>query len=317
MSNKATKIIVVSILVVVLAVLGLRFFSGEDFWNCVDGQWVKHGFPAGDKPDRECRNKTLEDTIHVNKSEKDESGMKDKSAEELNNSGEANIIVDSPKADEAIGLPVAIRGKARVFENTVNYRIKNSDGKIIMENYTTANSQDMGQFGSFEEIVNYPDPKDNRGSIEVFEYSAKDGSEVNKIEIPVTFKKIESMDIKIYFGNRKENSNDENCNQVYEVERRISKTQSVAKETLLELIAGTTLEDEDDGFFSEISKEAKINKINIKNEIAEADFSQELLDGIEGSCEKETIKAQISETLMQFPAVKDVKITVNGEETIP
>lgn len=315
MSNKANKIIIISILIVVLMILGLRFISGEDSWDCVDGQWVKHGFPYGNKPDRECRNKTSDDATS-NKLKEKKSKTKDKNAEEATNSDGENIIVDFPKNGETIGLPVTIKGKARVFENTVNYRIKDSEGKIILERYTNADSEDVGQFGSFEETVNYPDPEDEKGTVEVFEYSAKDGSEINKVEISVIFKKIDSTDIKVYFGNRKENSDDENCNQVYETERRISKTQSVVKAALLELISGTTLEEEDNGFFSEISRETKINNLSVANEIAKVDFSGELLEGIEGSCEKETITAQITETLKQFPTVKEVKITVDGKENV-
>ena len=317
MSNKKTVVLIVSVLVMIFfVILGMRFFSGEDSWICVDGRWVKHGFPSGDKPDRECRNKTSEDAIHVNKSEKDELDMENKSAEKLNNGGEANIIVDLPKANETIGLPVVIRGKARVFENTFNYRIKKSNGNVIMESYAIANSPDIGQFGPFEILANYPDPGDDEGSIEVFEYSAKDGSEINKVETKIFFKKVDSADVKIFFGNRKEDPDGENCSRVYEVSRRIPKTSGVAKAAISELIFGTYLEEEDNGYFSEINRDVKMNKITIAGGIARVDFSKELADSIGGSCEKEIVKAQINETLKQFPTVKEVEITVDGRKDI-
>lgn len=34
----------------------IRFVIGgsEDDWICVDGQWVKHGFPSAPMPEGEC-----------------------------------------------------------------------------------------------------------------------------------------------------------------------------------------------------------------------------------------------------------------------
>lgn len=44
------------ILVVLGAVvmMGLRLFSGEDNWICIDGVWQKHGYPSSDAPDTPC-----------------------------------------------------------------------------------------------------------------------------------------------------------------------------------------------------------------------------------------------------------------------
>ncbi|MFA4954440.1 MAG: DUF2178 domain-containing protein [Patescibacteria group bacterium] len=39
----------------VLAVFGIRLFSGEDDWICRDGQWIKHGQPDFLAPSAPCR----------------------------------------------------------------------------------------------------------------------------------------------------------------------------------------------------------------------------------------------------------------------
>jgi hypothetical protein len=314
MSNKTTIFIIVSILIAVFAVVFcIRILSGEDDWICQNGQWVKHGNPNSPAPTSGCGEAIKKEEV---KDEKKQTDNQEPKVQALDNVDGTNIIVDAPKANESIGLPLFIKGKARVFENTVSYRIKDSEGTVLLENYTTANSPDMGQFGPFEASVNYLEPKGDKGTVEVFEYSAKDGSEINKVEIPVVFKKVEATDIKIFFGNRKEDPDAQNCGQVYEIARRIPKTTSVAKDSLSELFRGTYATDEDSGYFSEINRDAKINKIAIMGGIAKVDFSRELIDGIEGSCEKETIKAQITETLKQFPTVKEVEITVDGEKGI-
>jgi len=40
--------------IVLIALFGLRLFSGEDDWMCQDGQWVKHGNPSFPAPRVEC-----------------------------------------------------------------------------------------------------------------------------------------------------------------------------------------------------------------------------------------------------------------------
>ncbi len=45
------KKIIYTILILVLLVAGIRFFSGEDGWMCNNGEWIKHGNPSAPAPD--------------------------------------------------------------------------------------------------------------------------------------------------------------------------------------------------------------------------------------------------------------------------
>src|SRR5579864_7633835 len=54
-----------------------------------------------------------------------------------------NIIVIKPRPNEAIDIPLSITGKARVFENVLQYRVKDSKGNIISIGKTTAKSKDV------------------------------------------------------------------------------------------------------------------------------------------------------------------------------
>ena len=95
----------------------------------------------------------------------------------------------SPQPNEEVGLSLVIKGEARVFESTFSYRLRDEDGIVLYEDHAMANAPDVGQFGPFEVSVKYPKPKGSQGTVEVFDYSAKDGSEIDKIIIPVKFKK--------------------------------------------------------------------------------------------------------------------------------
>jgi len=52
--SKKTITIVIVILFVIIFFIGLRFLSGEDDWICQNGEWVKHGQPAGPPPSLTC-----------------------------------------------------------------------------------------------------------------------------------------------------------------------------------------------------------------------------------------------------------------------
>jgi hypothetical protein len=102
-----------------------------------------------------------------------------------------NIILESPKADEHISQVFYVTGKARVFENMVAIRLKEKlSGRTIGETTAYANAPDVGQFGEFQAGIQLTDPSLRSGDsfiLEVFQYSAKDGSEIDKVTVPLTF----------------------------------------------------------------------------------------------------------------------------------
>lgn len=99
-----------------------------------------------------------------------------------------NIIVSSPKPAEKISSPLVLEGEARVFENVVDYRLRDTNGNILVEGFASAQSPDIGEFGPFRAEIEFPKPEGELGILEVFSTSPKDGSEINKVIIPIKFK---------------------------------------------------------------------------------------------------------------------------------
>src|SRR5260221_7144492 len=100
----------------------------------------------------------------------------------------SNIIVTSLKPNGKVSLPFVIKGEARVFENQFNYRVRDKNGKVLTEGSATSDSRDAGQFGAFTiTISSLVVQKGTNGTIEVFDYSPKDGSELDKVSVPVWF----------------------------------------------------------------------------------------------------------------------------------
>lgn len=229
-----------------------------------------------------------------------------------------NIRVTAPVPYQNIGLPLVISGEAREFENSFAWRLRDADRSILVEGYGTADAPDTGQFGSFTVVSSYPEPKGKTGIVEVFAYSAKDGSQIDTVSIPVSFQSVESMIVKVYFSTRKEDPNASDCSTTYPVSRRIAKTSAPATAALNELLRGTTYAEGggEGALFSNINLGTKLLSLRIEQGTAHADFDELLTQGVAGSCRVIAIQSQIEHTLMQFPTVKRVIISVRGKTDV-
>jgi hypothetical protein len=287
----------------VLAIFVIRFISGEDGWICQKGEWVKHGNPSDSKPENDCGNEKKENQNENNK-------QKDSNIFNGQKSESGNIIVSSPSSQEEIGFPLIVKGEASVFENQFSIRLKEKSGRILASVPAYAKGQDAGKFGAFQEEIGYLTPKNTEGILEVFDESMKDGSEIDKVQIPVKLPRIESMAIKIFVGKIPKNTD---CKEVYPIERRILKTPAVGKLAISELLKGITETEKMKGYFTNLNSGIELDNLTIENGIAKADFSGKMEEGIGGSCKAEGIQAQITQTLKQFPTVKSVTISINGQ----
>lgn len=225
---------------------------------------------------------------------------------------ETNIKVSLPKPNDEIGLPLVIKGEARVFESQFNYRLKDKDDSVLVENGITANAQESREYKSFEVEESYPEPKGDTGTLEVFDYSPKDGSEVDKIATHVKFKKVDSLVLKVFFNNNQKDPKLDRCEKVYPTERRVPKTKAVAQAALIELLKGQTITEGKKGFITQISPGVKVQKLAIENGTAKVDFNESLQSYGGGSCAAAAIRSQVEETLKQFSTVKKVVISVNN-----
>jgi len=127
----------------------------------------------------------------------------------------------------------------------------------------------------------------------------------------LTLKKGELMTVKVFFNNGRLDP-EYSCNKVFPVERKIPKTQAVGRAALEELLKGPTEEEKSDGFFTSINPGVKIQKLTIENGVAKVDFDEQLEFQVGGSCRVAAIRAQITETLKQFPTVDKVIISIDG-----
>jgi spore germination protein GerM len=73
------------------------------------------------------------------------------------------------------------------------------------------------------------------------------------------------------------------------------------------------MESQELSIFSSINPGVILQQLTINEEgVAHADFSPELDRQVGGSCRVQAIRAQIENTLLEFPTVNDVVISING-----
>ena len=94
------------------------------------------------------------------------------------------IVVESPAIGQTVSSPVTVSGTANVFEAVVSLRILDASGNQIAATFTNATCG-TGCRGTFSVAVPFHVDREQPGVIEVYESSAKDGSPVNLVRIPV------------------------------------------------------------------------------------------------------------------------------------
>ena len=93
------------------------------------------------------------------------------------------IEVFSPVANGLYHSPIVVNGFSQTFEGNVNLRLTDKDGQVLAERNTQGGSVDG--FAFFDSYLRFTVGEMISGTLEVFETSAKDGSEINKVTRPV------------------------------------------------------------------------------------------------------------------------------------
>jgi spore germination protein GerM len=192
-------------------------------------------------------------------------------------------------------------------------KLVDSQGKVLAEVGAQAQDEWMTErFVPFKATLNFT-PTTNDGTLVISNDNPSGLAGNSKsVSFPVRFEPVETTTIKIFFNNN-ELDKEMTCAKVFSVERTIAKTLTIGQAALEELLAGVSNNEKTNGYFSNINTGVKLNKLTIDSGVAKADFDDQLKYGVGGSCRVSAIRAQITETLKQFPAIKEVIISINGK----
>lgn len=228
---------------------------------------------------------------------------------------EANITIDTPSENETVSNPIHLTGEARVFESQLSWRLKDVDGNILIEGHVMSQAADSGQFGNYEVWIPVPAVTDPHLMVEAFQYSAKDGSVIDLVSVPVLLDRVETTDVQLYFHNDGMDPQ-MTCTEVFPVPREMAVSESAVRVAILALLNGPTETERTAGYSTTIPFMTELKSINLK---PDGTLIIDLKGSISytpmaGSCLVGSIRAEIEETAMQFASVKSVEILIDGEE---
>lgn len=221
------------------------------------------------------------------------------------------------KPGQIIQSPLVVLGEAKLwyFEGSFPVKIEDANGIVLAQAPAQALGEWMTEdFVSFKVEVEFDPPATKKGFV-VFEEDNPSGmQDPESVKIPIVFKNfVESpMELEVFFSNP--NLDPEiTCDKVFPVTRIVPKAETPARSALESLLRGPTIKEAKEGYATSLNTSGiKIQKLVIKDGLAEVDFSSDLEAGVGGSCRVTAIRAQIKETLKQFPTVSSVKISIDG-----
>lgn len=229
------------------------------------------------------------------------------------------ITIFEPKANTEVSFPLEIVGYVDGKNNWVGFEGQVGNVKLISKNGTEVAGAPLTAvtdwmkfptkfriFFDFSDIGYIPE-----GTL-VFhnENPSGDPARDRTFSIPIKIKNSrDKMVIKSFFI-RNEAGN-LRCDVVFPVMKIVPITQAVARAALEELLVGPTDEEKGQGYFTSIPDGSKLNSISIVDGQAKVDFN-EVTESGGGSCSMAARVAQITQTLLQFPTITSVKISING-----
>ncbi len=243
--------------------------------------------------------------------------QKNKLSEKNKNPESNDIKVFSPESGQTISSPLQVSGEARgtwFFEASFPIKIIDESGNVLGSSYVQAKSDWMTEnFVPFSGEVSYVSKVRANGFL-VLSKDNPSGLPQNdkEVRIPVTLEPVGYTKIKVFFNNSKMDP-EASCNKVFPTEREIEKIEAIGSAAIWQLLAGPTEQEKAAGFFTSINENVKMQSLEIdQNSTAKVDFDSQLENGVGGSCRVSAIRAQITETLKQFPTIKNVVISING-----
>lgn len=98
-----------------------------------------------------------------------------------------NISVRAPRPNALVASPLVVEGLERTFEQNVVVRLKDAGGRELAKVAVTGTAPDLGIHGPYRAELIFDTPRTSSGVLEVFQNSPQDGSEIDKVVVPVRF----------------------------------------------------------------------------------------------------------------------------------
>ena len=246
----------------------------------------------------------------------------DQQISQVNTNQEPHLILDMPKEGDTLSSPFELKGKVKgwFFEGSFPVYLTDKDGKPIIitdgvgEGIPVKSIGDWmtSEYVSFDQKIGFVTDATDGFLVLQKDNPSDDRSLDEQVKIPVHFAPQDTMRVNVYLGNSVFNPNQVDCTQVYPVERVVPKSSKTATTALNELLKGVIGGESKDGYITSINPGVTLKSISVSAGTASVDFSSGLGDQVAGSCRVAAIRAEIEQTLKQFPTIQNVIISIDG-----
>ena len=176
-----------------------------------------------------------------------------------------------------------------------------------------AAAPDIGQFGDIDFWIAVPAVTDPNLTIEVYNASAKDGSDENVVRVPVRLMDTRTQTVNLFFLNDRMDP-DVSCTKTFPVLRSIAVTPSPARTALLLLLQGPSEAERQEQYRSSLPFLTELKDLALKEDgTLVVDLKGAVEGPLGGSCLVGSISSEVTDTARQFSGVKTVEILVKGE----
>jgi len=99
----------------------------------------------------------------------------------------AMIVVDAPRPGVAVTSPFTLSGSANVYEAALNAELVAADG-FVLDSTAFQATAGTGTWGTYSTPITFPGGHPGTATLTVYSISAKDGSRINQVSIPVVIR---------------------------------------------------------------------------------------------------------------------------------
>ncbi len=229
--------------------------------------------------------------------------------------GVDTVAVPVREIGVALPNPFFFSGTTTAFENMASWKLTQTDGTVIGQGVFYVYSPDVGIPGPYQ-VTGFYDriPTSASGTLLVYEASAKDGTPIHVVAIPVMLampEKVNAPTVTAYFVNTKKDPNLLHCETVYPVTYPVARVDDADAVAMHALVVGPTADQQTAGYASELPEHVNdpVLTVSATGTVADFDYS---LSSVAGSCRVTAIRAQITKTLQRGDPSRNIEIRVNG-----
>lgn len=222
----------------------------------------------------------------------------------------ASIVLESPIEGAKIAGPFEVSGRARTDLGKISVTLTGPNGGPLFGRLVSVTADAGAEYGRFSAKIG---ALDQLGDVVLEVGFATDEEGQERVVRNLELVSEDMVEVEIFFMN---DNLDlwQTCEKAFPVKREVSSEANVYRAAIEALLDGPTDEEDGQGYSSVIPDGVKLKSVAADAEgKVTADFDANLDKGVAGSCRVTAIRTQIESTLKQFPEVREVVISVEGD----